>query len=334
MINNDNKTHNIAARWVQRMETEVLQQEGLEELEAWLAISPRNSEAFRAAQEAWSNTAIAESELEAVLALAPNHDHSKPKSWHTWMARWQALLATAQGGARWMYASAVFTIALCISFVFLMPRGSDHLSVVATQTGQSLSHVLPDRSVVELNTKTRLGYGYSPKRRTIELYEGEAFFDVEPDYQRPFEIAVGPGSVRVLGTSFNLKYVNDRFELAVQEGQVSVELPGDKKSYQVSAGGYFTYGPAGMIRNEMRDPGLELAWREGALAFENETLRDVLSELDRYFDESLSVPEQYGGERLTGVIFIDDLNQALEQLSAISSREITLDAASTSTKIE
>ena len=325
MTNNNDNAPVTAAEWAQRMERGAMDEEAMHAFEAWLSASPTNGEDFQDAQSAWMATIVPDDALEAVLALAPD-PIPEPKPLLKWLTRLQALWSDIPFQPHGIYASAVLLFAIGVAYVGALPRGHGPLEVVVTGIGQSQSLALPDGSVIELNTRTRLGYAYSSTSRTVELYEGEAFFDVEPDRDRPFEIAVGGSVVRVLGTSFNVKFVNDRFELAVTEGLVTVETANRSEGFQVTQGGYVQTGAAGQVLIRDRDPWLEMAWREGAIAFENESLRDVLDELDRYFQESLSVSEQYSGERFTGVIFINDVHEALEQLSAISSTEIKLDA--------
>lgn len=82
---------------------------------------------------------------------------------------------------------------------------------------------LPDESVVTLNKHTTLSY---PKRfagntRHVQL-TGEAFFEVTPDKEKPFVIRANDATIRVVGTSFNIKSATDTTEIIVATGIVEV----------------------------------------------------------------------------------------------------------------
>ncbi len=86
-----------------------------------------------------------------------------------------------------------------------------------------LAVTLPDESVVTLNKHTTLSY---PKRfagntRQIQL-TGEAFFEVTADKDKPFVIRANDATIRVVGTSFNIKSSMDTTEVIVATGIVEV----------------------------------------------------------------------------------------------------------------
>lgn len=81
---------------------------------------------------------------------------------------------------------------------------------------------LPDGSFVTLNKQSSISYANSfSKERHVKL-EGEAFFNVAQDPGRPFVIKVNDVTVKVLGTSFNIKSVNGKTEVIVETGAVEV----------------------------------------------------------------------------------------------------------------
>ncbi|WP_121808230.1 FecR domain-containing protein [Mucilaginibacter kameinonensis] len=82
---------------------------------------------------------------------------------------------------------------------------------------------LPDGSVVTLNSHSTLIY---PERFTGAIRPvtmlGEAFFKVTPDKTKPFIIKVNGVTVRVVGTSFNVKSRDDKTQVIVETGIVNV----------------------------------------------------------------------------------------------------------------
>src|SRR5690625_7284292 len=80
---------------------------------------------------------------------------------------------------------------------------------------------LSDGSVVRLNRNSRLQLQNEPGHSRKAWLEGEAYFDIQTDPERPFTISSGDALVEVLGTSFNVKG-GEKVLVAVVEGVVSL----------------------------------------------------------------------------------------------------------------
>ncbi|HEU4472355.1 MAG TPA: FecR domain-containing protein [Flavisolibacter sp.] len=85
------------------------------------------------------------------------------------------------------------------------------------------SDTLPDGSIITLNKNSELAYpsAFEGESRQVSL-RGEAFFHVKSDKSKPFLISVNDVTVRVVGTSFNIKSENGRTEVIVETGIVRV----------------------------------------------------------------------------------------------------------------
>jgi transmembrane sensor len=90
-------------------------------------------------------------------------------------------------------------------------------------SGQQIkSETLPDGSQVTLNKQSTIEYATSFKKERQVKLEGEAFFNVAQDPGKPFVLKVNDVTVRVLGTSFNVKSANGKTEVIVETGAVEV----------------------------------------------------------------------------------------------------------------
>lgn len=91
---------------------------------------------------------------------------------------------------------------------------------------------LPDGSVITLNKHSTLVYSkdFNEKTREVTL-TGEAFFNVAPNKQKPFDIKVGKVNVHVVGTSFNVKADSMETAVIVETGIVKVSM--DKESVKL-----------------------------------------------------------------------------------------------------
>jgi transmembrane sensor len=95
-----------------------------------------------------------------------------------------------------------------------------------------VQHSLPDGSTVWLHPQARITYPaqFDSQSRKV-AFEGEGFFDIQKDRSRPFFIHSGEMTVRVLGTSFNVRATSEKklFEISVVTGSVEVTAP-DRES--------------------------------------------------------------------------------------------------------
>lgn len=96
-----------------------------------------------------------------------------------------------------------------------------------TQTGTRID-TLPDGSVITLNKFSELKYPekFVGNSRNISLEQGEAFFDVAKNRNKPFIIQVKDITVKVVGTSFNIKISDKNTEVIVETGIVQVSKNG------------------------------------------------------------------------------------------------------------
>lgn len=84
---------------------------------------------------------------------------------------------------------------------------------------------LPDGSLVILNSDSKLSYDpdFNGKTREVRL-EGEAYFDVTKQRDKPFIVHAGGIKIRVLGTAFNIKSYKDEknIETTLLRGEIEV----------------------------------------------------------------------------------------------------------------
>ena len=95
--------------------------------------------------------------------------------------------------------------------------------IVLASADKVLIDTLPDGSIITLNKNSTLAYAknFNTKTRKVKL-TGEAFFNVTPNKEKPFEITVDEVKVHVVGTSFNIKSTAEETEVIVETGIVKV----------------------------------------------------------------------------------------------------------------
>ena len=109
---------------------------------------------------------------------------------------------------RWLAVAAVLIIGVIGARMWFAPV------TLTVPYGETASIQLSDGSMVELNSGSTIKYARSfGDERRVSL-QGEAFFDVEKE-TRPFIVETFNGSVRVLGTTFNVKAWDDESKTVV-----------------------------------------------------------------------------------------------------------------------
>lgn len=124
---------------------------------------------------------------------------------------------------RWTSIAAAVALLIAGSLAGYYFVAVNQRDVVLASADKVLVDTLPDGSVITLNKNSTLAYAkdFNTKTRIVKL-TGEAFFNVAPNKQKPFEISVDEVKVKVVGTSFNIKNGSEQTEVIVETGIVSV----------------------------------------------------------------------------------------------------------------
>lgn len=181
---------------------------------------------------------------------------------------------------------------------------------------------LPDLSRVDLNRLSGLLYlGYRHQRQ-VYLRDGEAFFDVQRDLDKPFVISADNASVRVTGTHFNVWTAPAQTVVTVTEGAVLVSR--DDAGDERNQGAELTAGMQAQARHgrvaQLRrvDPARATAWRSGKLILDDVSLGEAIPQINRYLDVPLRLD---GGDiaelRVGGIYDTADLGRLVAALPRI-----------------
>lgn len=150
--------------------------------------------------------------------------------------------------------------------------------------GERRAVTLSDGSAVELDTGTSFDFDAGGDTRKLTLHSGQIFVAVHPDARHPFVVEAGNGSVRALGTAFDVRRDSDKTRVVVAESSVRVVLSGGAggASVDIRAGEQMAYSPRGLGAPQAADVGSLTAWRDGKIVFKDRPLGEVVAELSRY----------------------------------------------------
>lgn len=301
-----------AAHWMTRLHAPDFGKAEYDEFRLWLAADQRHREEFAAISVLWDS-------MEQITD-PDRRDHIS----HTIADITPALQRRTFGYRHWI--SATVGLAGCVTlFLLVSPTWLGSMlgdSSYVTGVGEKQTVTLTDGSTVYLNTRTELNWSADRASRSVELADGEAFFDVASDPNRPFEVRTGQAVIRAIGTQFNVYRKNHAdVQVTVLEGVVEVEgtsLGDGNPKWQrtLIANQEIIYRDIG-VASEVRivDAAKQIAWRDSVFIMEDTPLVDLVRELNRYSTRPIVIGDtELEDIRLGGVIIIVDTSAALEFL--------------------
>lgn len=226
---------------------------------------------------------------------------------------------------RWIAGAALAASLVAAAIYFAMPDSPSHY---ATGRGEHRLVNLPDGSELIMGAMSEIDVDYSPARRGLRQLRGEVLFTVSEDPARPFIVATPAGSVRAVGTAFNINAMADVAVISVVKGVVRVELerstpnaPGSASpgsTRELSANQQISLG-LGRILEEVHPASSDdvLAWRSGRFVYSGASLARVIEDVNRYADTQVKLGDREVGELLfTGAIQRTQFDSWLSALEA------------------
>jgi transmembrane sensor len=198
-----------------------------------------------------------------------------------------------------------------VSVIVALSAGSQ---TYRTKKGEKRVIALDDGSVATLNTATSIVVDYSKKQRVIRLKEGEALFDVAKNARRPFIVMAGETRVRAVGTSFTVARISGTpVQVLVREGIVDISRTTavTEPPTRVKANTRAVVAPeARDIKVAAVDTAAvarELAWQEGRIVIQGETLAAAAAKFGRYSDMRIVIDNaELAREEVSGVFDAND----------------------------
>jgi ferric-dicitrate binding protein FerR (iron transport regulator) len=217
----------------------------------------------------------------------------------------------------WKWA-AVLILGIGLAYYFMAdPLNSTvQYTTIATGVSEVLPVTMADGSVITLNQNTTLEYYFNDGARKVK-FNGEAYFDIATDLDRPFVIEMENAYVKVLGTEFNVRTNLSAVDVLVEEGLVEFGQKdrSDKKLLKAGTSGKLENS----ILSETNVRELNtISWYNKELVFNQSPLNEVFTDLSRTYH----IGFQYDNSsvkncRLTANFSNEKLPNILETLNTI-----------------
>jgi len=186
-----------------------------------------------------------------------------------------------------------------------------------TATGERRELVLADGSRVMLNTSSAINVEFTDQRREIRLLAGEILIQTVPDphpVHRPFIVQTAEGSLRALGTHFNVRQQDAWTQLAVIEGAVEATPAAAKQHASVITAGRQSSLTANEVHAATNLDEKRTAWADGILYVDKMRLDEFVAELGRYRTGVLRCEADVAHLEVSGVFQLNDTDRILAAL--------------------
>lgn len=213
--------------------------------------------------------------------------------------------AAARFRKRYLNAAMKIAAALILGLItgilatFLFNKQEPVYYTAHSPRGSVSELVLPDSSVIFLNSGSRIRYTLESENKMREVFlEGEAWFDVERNKRRPFMVHTPLYDVAVTGTQFNVKAYpsENRVITTLEEGEVRLH-----SSDNVKLAGVVTLKPGEQATFSAKSKELNIqnvnpkyytSWRNNKLIFINMDLSELIVLLERKFGVDIEVKDE------------------------------------------
>lgn len=291
-----------AAAWVVRLEAGDLSEAEAIAFDAWLSAAPDNPAAFDAA--------LSVSQAYAAAAEPVAREFAGRRAPRPALGR-RAVIGM---GAT---AAAAAAVAVVVAPQLASPQAESYV----TAKGERRTVRLADGSIMDLNGGARVSVTLARDSRRVTLAEGQAVFDVAHDPRRPFEVAAGDRTVRVVGTQFDVRRLGGKLSVTVARGAVEVRPAAGAggRAYRLHPGQRLDHvsGAAGS-QVTAAAPEEVLGWRSGRLVYREQPLSDVVVDLNQQFSTPIRIEDpELAAAPVSGVLVLDDQAAVIRRLALL-----------------
>lgn len=328
-----------AAEWFTRLRETELSSAEHKQLAAWLAESPANMLNYLRTAEIWgalqsANIWPAESKEELYQAIRQangvNIVRLRKEFGVTEVTSEQDSTQGRARKRRWpLYGALAATVAAVALFVGTQLNGNS--ATYKTARGEQRSIVLPDGSIVQLNTLSTLVIDFDNQNRRVKLPRGEAFFRVAHDKARPFDVETPFATVHAVGTEFDVYNRKDATHVLVVEGKVGItpNALGEKKRSLptkegrvvrefLTAGQQITVSAASLPKPTRAKVAAATAWMQRRIVLDRDRIDTAVDEFNRYNTKQIQIRDPALGDiRITGAFNADDPGALVKYIQEI-----------------
>jgi ferric-dicitrate binding protein FerR (iron transport regulator) len=289
-------------------------------VEQWISAHPDNELHYRHVKCLW----------EASAGISGESRLNEDEAWKHFLERRKGSAAKPIHGTRFNWfrmAAACFFAVFCLfaAYFLLAPDDSPFIASRYGTKDEVRVDTLADGSVITMNKNSQLIFSQRifQRERIVEMKEGEAFFRVKPDKNKPFIIRSGDVTITVVGTSFHVCRKGDQTEVIVESGLVKVETA-DKKAELKPHEKIMVNAASGEFKEEKVTDRLHNYYVNNRLELDNTPLWRVAEVLEEAYGVQIRIiGDDRKDLRLTTTFELGQLNDILEVIGETFDISIT-----------
>ncbi|MCS0628172.1 FecR domain-containing protein [Telluria mixta] len=306
-----------AMDWVVRQSDRVLDEAQRREFDAWFEADIRHQGAYLRAVAI--NRALNQATVQE--SLRPKRERLE--------AEWAGASWRRTGSRRAFLAAGGMATGVAV-FALTRLFAADK-TVLTTAKGEFRKVPLADKSVADINSGSLLEVRMTPQQRQVTLKKGEVWLEVAKDRTKPFIVEAGQVRVRAVGTAFGVRRFGNGAEVLVTEGTVEVWSNDGSARKRLVTAGERSFVPDQAeniaVARQPVEVQRKLAWREGKLIFDNQTLSEAVADFNRYSEKKIVIADPALGRRkLVGQYQIDAPELFAQDVGAYLAIPVTVTA--------
>lgn len=249
-----------AAAWFLRIQQSDCSDADRKAFESWLAEDEAHDNEYQQYVRLWQN-------LDRLERKPSRSSNRKSRL----MVAWVIFLTITLGSLQWL---------------------TNHEELIVTAVGEREQIVLADGTTIDMNTDTVIRIALLGCSRKVTIERGEASFKIGSERFRPFIVHSGNGTLRDIGTEFNVVQQGDKTTVAVLEGAVEVTLDNQISGIKtLRSGQQLTYSTHDLSDISAVDAESIVAWRKNRLIFRDTPLNEVIHQINRYHERPIRLAD-------------------------------------------
>lgn len=244
------------------------------------------------------------------------------------LGQMQSEMQRTQRTLRFFRYAAIFILLISVPsllFFYSQSKQSNPLvyTIVAADFGQISKVVLPDSSVIWINSGSTIKYNnqFSATNREIELI-GEAFFKVHKNKELPLIVSSSDLRVKVLGTEFGVMAYPEESSIQVVLEKGKVELT---SSSHLNLRQEMKPGELASFNKEKKEliiskvnTGLFTSWKDGLINIYNLPLSELVIKLEKRYNQKFVIDDAIKNLPFTFTIKNENLSDILSLMEKIT----------------